>query len=282
MFSTNDVSDYYDQTEDHYEVWWKLSKGLSLHYGMWLPGTRTFLDALANTNRVLMEAAAIQAEDHVLDAGCGVGGAAFFLAETQGCRVTGITLNERQVSFAKEKATEKGLSDQVDFVKGDYTNTGFPDQSFNVVWACESMSSAVDKAAFVEEAFRILKPGGRLVISDYFLTDDSADQHPLLAKWLSTWSIARIMSVDAFSSVLQEVGFESPTVKDCTVEITPSARRMYRSYWVGALPSMTYNLLFGARRFARHHYRSGKYQYLALRRGLWHYPVITAQKPNLR
>jgi ubiquinone/menaquinone biosynthesis C-methylase UbiE len=66
-------------------------------------------------------------------------------------------------------ANEKGVADKVLFHVMDYTQTNFADESFDVVWACESMSSASDKKAFIAEAYRLLKKGGRLIVIDFFV-----------------------------------------------------------------------------------------------------------------
>lgn len=75
----------------------------------------------------------------MLDAGCGVGGSSIFLASTLGCRVTGITLSEREVEQATDNAKQKGVAALVDFKAMNYCATNFPDTSFDVVWGCESI-----------------------------------------------------------------------------------------------------------------------------------------------
>ena len=91
-FSNQDVANYYDHTAPHYRQFWRLDKSMALHYGFWKPGTKTFKESLENTNAELATLAQIDASDHVLDAGCGVGGSAIFLAKKVGCQATGITL----------------------------------------------------------------------------------------------------------------------------------------------------------------------------------------------
>ena len=157
MFTPTDIAEYYNTTQNHYERWWGLKNGLSLHYGIWDSGTKGFNAALVNTNRILMELAHVKPSDTVLDAGCGVGGAAFFLNAQKNVAVTGITLSKKQLQLAKDMAQAKQVSHQVNFQLMDYTKTTFADASFDVVWACESVSSATDKSLFIKEAYRILK-----------------------------------------------------------------------------------------------------------------------------
>lgn len=279
-FSTDDVAAYYNQTLIHYKQWWKLDEHLSLHYGIWDENTKSFADSLVNTNRVLAELAQIKTGDKVLDAGCGVGGAAFFLASTYGAEVTGISLSEKQINYANETAKTHPAGKSVSFQIADYTQTPFDDASFDVVWACESSSSAVDKKAFIKEAYRVLKPGGRLILSDFFIPFEGQDDpKQYMKKWGATWGITDFVSHDFFSEACFDEGFTVSEMLDRTDQIQKSAKRMYNAYWLGVLPSKLYNLTHPkVSKFAKTHYLCGYYQYKALQLGLWNYKVILAHK----
>ena len=97
MFTINDIAEYYNTTQIHYENWWDLKNNLSLHYGIWEKETKIFSESLNNTNRIMMELAHIIESDKVLDAGCGVGGAALFLSTQTNAQVIGISISQRQV-----------------------------------------------------------------------------------------------------------------------------------------------------------------------------------------
>jgi len=88
MFTSRDIADYYNQTLNHYQNWWNLDKNMAVHYGIWDSHTRNFQESLTNTNLVLMNMAFIAHGDKILDAGCGVGGSAFFLAQNKKVIVT--------------------------------------------------------------------------------------------------------------------------------------------------------------------------------------------------
>ncbi len=280
MFTSKDVAEYYDTTHEHYERFWKLDEAQSLHYGIWDDGVKTFVESLVNTNKVLMELAGIGDGDRVLDAGCGIGGALRFVARHHRIEGVGITLSERQVAVAREKTEQEGLTDQLQFEIMDFTQMSFPSNSFDVVWACESVCHALDKSAFIKEAYRVLKPGGRLVMSDYFtVKSDYADSRNWLTKWGATWGVASFESVPNFNSGLKEAGFTSFNMEDITHRVRKSAKRMYHNSLIGWIPIEIWNLFHPkVRRFTKHHYRSGYYSYRALKNDLWCYCTVKATK----
>lgn len=282
MFTEKDVAEYYNTTQVHYKRWWNLKKGLSLHYGIWEDDIKNFTDSIINTNKILMNLAKIEESDQVLDAGCGVGGAAIFLTKTKNAKVTGISLSQKQIDFATAAAQERGLQDKVDFSLMDYTQTSFPNESFDVIWACESISSAPDKMLFIKEAYRLLKKGGRLILSDFFLTsDDQVDRSDWIKKWGSTWGISNFVSSNLFVDGLDDMGFINTQIFDYTSKIEKSAKRMYYTSLLGFFPSELYNLLHPkVSQFAKTHYKCGYYQYKGLKENLWQYKVVLSVKKN--
>ncbi len=279
MFSSRDIADYYNQTLNHYQNWWQLDKNLSVHYGIWDTNTSNFQDSLINTNKVLMNMASIVEGEKILDAGCGVGGSAFYLAKNKKANVTGITLSEKQHLYAEQKCNELGLMSLVNFKIEDYTKTSFSNNYFDVIWAIESITSAPCKKQFAKEAYRILKPGGRLIIADYFKqSNQQHDPDKLLEKWKNLWSMADFLTIDDYKIIFSKYGFKVKNERNVTKEITPTAKRMYWSYLLGAPLAITYNLFFKSQRFAKTHYKSGKYQYKALKKGLWNYSIVLFEK----
>lgn len=165
--SNQAISSYYNGMSIFYR-WFYSAAGL--HYGLWHPGTWTLRQALVNHKKaVFAELGAISSDSHILDAGCGEGRTAICFSRWAGCRVTGITLSATQVARARRHATRRQMTERARFLGADFTATPFLDQSFTHAFASESFCHARDKPAFLGEMYRLLKPGGRLVIADFFL-----------------------------------------------------------------------------------------------------------------
>ena len=161
------IVSYYDNTWLEYRVLWINNKDRALHFGYYETFKESHSAALEKLNLVMAHKAAITADDLVLDAGCGQGGSALWLAKHIGASVTGITLVPHQMAVAVREAKKRALDDKAIFLVNDYCATQFPDQSFSVIWACESLCHAPSKNSFYTEAFRLLKPGVRIVVAEY-------------------------------------------------------------------------------------------------------------------
>ena len=148
----------------------------------------------------------------VLDVGCGIGGASRHLAKGfgEGTSVTGITLSPKQVARATELAEQQGVRN-ADFRVMNALAMDFPDNSFDLVWACESGEHMPDKKKYVEEMVRVLKPGGTLVIATWCQRDDRDE--PFSARELTNlnylykeWAHPYFISIDAYAELVGGTG----------------------------------------------------------------------------
>lgn len=275
------IIDYYRDTENAYKDSWDLNNSLAIHYGYWDEKVNSFPQSLVRMNEVMMEAASIKSADKVLDAGCGVGGSSIFLASLLGCKVTGITLSEKQVKQADEFARKKGADQLVDFKVMDYCNTDFQDASFDIVWGCESICYADDKEKFIKEAWRLLKPGGRLVVADGFVTDFANNDNSIIRQWLDGWQVNYLESPQRFELFMRQTGFTDIVYKNISKETTHSSRRLYKYYFLGSLYLLWKKINFSkpATEMQKRNIRACKFQYKGLNKGLWQYGLIVGTKP---
>ena len=275
-----DIVDYYDNCEVDYRLLWRLDRCLALHYGYWDETTESVSEALIRENQILAQRAAITSDERVLDAGCGVGGSAIWLANEVGCSVTGITLSEHQVEESCKNAEERGVADKTKFQVADYTATGFDDASFDVVWAVESVCHAENKQDFIDEAFRVLKPGGRLILADFFATKETfnEEEQKLMDDWLSGWSVKAVAYTPDFHNGLETVGFGDIDYQNATDNVRRSAKELYDYSMVVKKISETATLGRSERQDAN--VRAVHCQYPALEKGLWSYGIFLARKPG--
>jgi tocopherol O-methyltransferase len=271
-----DIIDYYENCDVDYKLVWHLNSHMAMHYGYWEPGTKRLRDALIRMNSKMAEIAKIKATDFVLDAGCGVGGSSIFLAANYSCSVCGITLSSRQVKEAAINADKCSVEHKVFFEAQNFCSTNFADNTFDVVWAIESVCHAPEKTDFLKEAYRILKPGGRIIVADFFRT--GSDEDYWMKKWAQSWAVCEFEKDDIFVQKAALIGFENVEMKNISKEITPSVKRLYYCYFPGVICDKVLRLLGKRNSIHRENMKSTLYQYKAFMRGSWQYYLFYAEK----
>lgn len=281
MADTDDIVRYYDQTWFDYRLLW--TRNHHMHFGFWDATTRNQAESLAAMTRATADGN-VRPGERILDAGCGVGGPALWLARHYDAEVVGVSLSDAQIAKAREHADREGLADMVRFERADFTATAFADASFDVVWAQESVCHvpADAKKAFLAEAERVLRPGGRLVMEDWFrpATIERDADAALLQDWLDKWAISGLATVAEFRAWAEAAGFTDFCHRDLTVGARPSLRRLY------ALSLACYPVGVALRalrlRSATQHanMQGGRLQWHAHRRGLWSIRAVSARKPD--
>jgi ubiquinone/menaquinone biosynthesis C-methylase UbiE len=205
---------YYVEAGPDYEAW---SSAFNMHFGCWEADVNP-LNREAMLER-MNERVTAPLEDcrRVLDLGSGLGATARSLAaRSERVRVTGVTVVPWQVARARQ-LTPSG--ERVDFREDDYTQTGFDDDEFDGAYAIESFCHGPgrDKAACIAEAYRVLKPGGRIVIADGFLKKTGPLRGLLAAchrRICRCWSMDSLSVLPEVLACLEDTGFEITAVED--------------------------------------------------------------------
>ncbi len=278
LFTNKDIENYYDQTEVHYRMHWKLEEGMGLHYGIWDDSTKDIAAAVLNSNFKLMNLGEVKPTDLVLDAGCGIGGSSIYLAKHKGCTVRGITLSEKQVGTATELAKKKGVGDKVSFSQQDYTKTNFPDNTFDIAWCIESMETATDKTLFFNEMKRIIKPGGKILIADIFKPEGyDITKEPDMLTMLNGWAMSDILSIDELHETAGKSSFKVTKLENVSKEVLKSVNKMYLASYIGWVGTKAYNLIYNASAFSKTHYKTGFAQKKAYHKNKWGYYLVVCE-----
>ena len=274
------VRAYYEHTWYEFRGLWMNTDNRALHFGWWDPETNDHADSLVRMKAELAERAGIGDGDRCLDAGCGVGGTAMWLAQHRNADVVGITLVPDQARRAREYVEERGLTGQVDIIEGDYADTGLPSASFDVAYSQEAICHALDKRAVLAELTRLLKPGGRLLLCEYFLRDAEHARAPLIESWQRDWMMPPFVAADVFVEWARDLGLVEATVDDVTERVAPSLRRLHRiSALLFPIESLLHRMRL--RSDVQHaNVRGSIRQWRGARDGLWIYGMFSARKPD--
>lgn len=161
----------------------------------------------------------------VLDLGSGGGIDVLLSAKRVGRtgKAYGLDMTEEMLELARANAAEAGV-DNVEFLKGEIENIPLPDNSVDVIISNCVINLSSDKPGAMREAFRVLKPGGRLAISDIVSQGPIPDS---IRNDVELWTgcIAGAVDEENFKEILRDAGFENPSVESTRVYEFDDARQ---------------------------------------------------------
>src|SRR5262249_61714232 len=132
----------------------------------------------------------------------GGGGPGLWLARYAGALLTGVVFSPVAVTHAGQRAPLFGLAGRARFVVGDLGDTGLPDACADAVICIDALHFAADRTVAAREAFRILRPGRRLVLTNWQPRTPGAD--PRLPSRLHDLDWAAILNQAGFVDVFTE------------------------------------------------------------------------------
>lgn len=168
----------------------------------------------------------------ILDAGCGQGVVACFVAQVYDVHVTGVTITPHEVKSADKRAVRLNVQNKTKFLQADYAKMPFGDATFDRIYTTESLSHAFSVDQVLAEFMRVLKPGGLIVCAEYEMDYTHFDEETMRLSTLVKEHAAihgmYQFGKDEFSSTIHRNGFRNLKVYDWTEHTKPSFDRLRR------------------------------------------------------
>jgi 27-O-demethylrifamycin SV methyltransferase len=221
-----DIGRHYDSVTEG----WRHIFGDDFHFGYF----RTPQDSLDTaTDNLIDELAALGRfgpDKKILDAGCGIGGPAFYLHDKFGSPITGISISKKGIDLASEGLRSGKYQGKVGFMVADMTATGFPDESFDIAWVMESSHLIQNKKLLFDECYRLLKPGGEILLCDVLVSDKFDFIFKVknvfeLINIVKTYGRGRAETPQCYTQLMRQAGFKNIISRDISKEAAPTLER---------------------------------------------------------
>ena len=244
---------YYQEAGPDYAAW---SPHFNMHFGFFRWGINPFRREamLEQMNQEIVSRLHLPSNGsaRILDMGCGLGATLRSIARSHPTAdLHGITLVPWQLEHGCALNQSSPGAARIQISLGDYEHTSFPSASFDALYALESSCYArgANKSAFLREAHRILRPGGRIVVADGFLGPGQfrGPQQRICRTLCDCWAIDALGQIEDFTGELQRIGFSDIAVEQVQARVTPS---VFHVPWV-TLKFLLTDVIFGHRRMTR-------------------------------
>ncbi|MGK7901908.1 MAG: methyltransferase domain-containing protein [Hormoscilla sp.] len=224
---SEEIKEFYDASSGLWERVW----GEHMHHGYYGESGRERKDrrqAQIELMAELLRWAGVRQADRILDVGCGIGGSSLYLTEKFNAQVTGITLSPVQASRATQRAGAAAQSDRTQFMVADALNMPFAANSFDLVWSLESGEHMPDKEKFLAECYRVLQPGGTLLLATWCHRPTkkpgwplTADEQKHLEEIYRVYCLPYVIGLPEYQAIAHSVGFEGIRIRDWSSAVAP-------------------------------------------------------------
>jgi tocopherol O-methyltransferase len=225
---SQEIQQFYDASSQLWEQIW----GEHMHHGYYGKAGSYKIDrrqAQIDLIEELLAWAKVTNAENIIDVGCGIGGSTLYLAQKLNAQATGITLSPTQAVRATERAQEFKLEDKVQFKVADALNIPFEDNNFDLVWSLESGEHMPDKTKFLQECYRVLKPGGTLILATWchrptnsLAGELTADEKRHLEEIYRVYRLPYVISLPEYEAIaLKSCGFKNLRADDWSMAVAP-------------------------------------------------------------
>jgi len=220
--ATNFIDLYNEATED-YEFW---STDFNMHFGYYIPfKTNPFKrDTMLNEmNNQVFKRLNPKKNQLFVDLGCGMGGTILYgLKKFPTLKTIGVTLSDFQVREGNKRLNNyEGI-----ILKEDYNNTSFATNSVDGVYAVESLCHSGHDIKTLQEAYRIMKPNSKFVITDAFLKKDQDDlcvgSNYAYKQLCKGWDLKGLGNINTIKNQMAAIGFKNIKIEDISFRVAPS------------------------------------------------------------
>ncbi len=208
-----------------------LSRGLqsetgAIHRAVWAEGVESLAQALTYSNELIRrELLALQQASptsvlRVIDLGCGVGGSLLYMAECFPGNFwgLGVTISALQATLALHRAHKAELHPRCAFLVADYLHLPLAGE-FDAAFSIEAFAHAPDPQRYLEEASRLLRPGGRLALCDDFAYENAAPDNFWLSAFKRGWLAPRLCSPAQVEEMAIICGLRLISQRDLTSQL---------------------------------------------------------------
>lgn len=236
---TAQVRRYYDRNAAAFE---RLGQGgAAIHRAVWGPGVTTRTAAFHHVDELILDSLPPDiARPTVVDLGCGLGASLLYLAGRIDMTGEGITLSPRQAARAAQLIAEAEAGGRVRCREGDYL--AVPDDlagTAHLTFSIEAFIHSPDPDRYFQQAARTLRPGGKLVLCDDFLTSPAqpatARDARLLHEFRTGWHASSLLTVEQVRTLAAAHGLTLSRDLDLTAHLE---LRRPRDRWVGVMLSL--------------------------------------------
>ena len=174
--SVVEVAEKYYDSNDADQFYFNIWGGEDIHIGLYHGDRDPIVGASRKTvERITSMLQGLSESSRVLDIGAGYGGAGRYLAKSYGCHVACLNLSETQNARNRKLSADQGLGELIEVVHGNFEQIPKPDASYDIVWSQDAILHSGNRRKVLEEAARVLVPGGQLIFTDPMQADDVPD-----------------------------------------------------------------------------------------------------------